>query len=277
MKTYKIFAPKKIVPYFLLVFFGITFLIPFLWLVTTSFKTAANVFVFPPQWVPHPFMWENYVKAVNSIPFLTYFKNTVILAVVPIFGQILASSPVAYSFSKIPWKGSKILFSVVLATMMLPNQVTMIPVYIIWAKLGQINSFTPLLLPSFFGAAFNIFLLRQFFMTIPNSLLDAARIDGAGEFLIFSRIVLPLSKPVITAIAILTFISGWDSFMEPLIYLNDSSKWPLSLGLQAFLFEHHQQWELLMAASVLFIIPMVIVFFIGQKQFIQGIVMTGFK
>lgn len=272
----KIFK-NTIFPHILLMVFGITFLFPFLWLVSSSFKTPANIFKIPPQLIPIPFEWINYVKAVKSIPFLMYLKNTLILAIIPIFGQVFSSSLVAYSFSKIPWKGGKMLFGIVLATMMLPGQVTMIPVYVIWSKLGQINTFTPFILPSLFGSAFNIFLIRQFFMTIPNSLLDAARIDGAGEFRIFSQIMLPLSKPVLTTVSLFTFIGGWNDFMGPLIYLNDSNKWPLSLGLQAFLFEHNQQWELLMAASVLFTIPMIIIFFIGQKQFIEGIVMTGMK
>lgn len=268
---------QVILPQMILILFGVVFFIPFLWLLTTSFKTPENIFKFPPQWIPKPFMWQNYIRAYNSIPFLTYLKNTIIIAVAPIIGQVLSSALVAYSFSKIPWKGRSILFGIVLATMMIPGQVTMIPIYIVWAKLGQINTFTPFILPSFFGAAFNIFLIRQFFMTIPDSLLDSARIDGAGEFTIFYKIMLPLSRPVLTTIALFTFIGGWNDFMGPLIYLNDVSKYPLSLGLQAFLYQHSQQWELLMAASVLFTIPMIIAFFVGQKQFIQGIVMTGFK
>ncbi|MDI3312031.1 MAG: carbohydrate ABC transporter permease [Thermoanaerobacterium sp.] len=273
MKTIR----KVILPHAVLILFGIVFFIPFLWMLTTSFKTPANIFKFPPQWIPKPFMWQNYMKAYTSIPFMTYLRNTIILAVTPVFGQVFASALVAYSFSKIPWKGSKILFGIALSTVMLPGQVTMIPIYIIWAKLGLINTFTPFIVPSFFGSAYNIFLIRQFFMTIPDNLLDSARIDGASEFTIFYKIMLPLSKPVLTTVALFTFIGGWNDFMGPLIYLTDGSKYPLSVGLQAFLYQHSQQWELLMAASVLFTIPMIIAFFVGQKQFIQGIVMTGFK
>ncbi len=190
---------------------------------------------------------------------------------------MFSSALVAYSFSKIEWKGKKILFPLVMATMMLPSQVTMIPVYIIWSKLEMVNTFTPLILPSLFGSAFNIFLLRQFFSGIPDSLIEASRIDGASEFRIFAQILLPLSKPVLTSIALFTFMGGWNDFMGPLMYLNESSKWPLSIGLQAFMFQFQQQWELLMAATVLFTVPMIIVFFLGQKQFMEGIVMTGFK
>ncbi len=268
---------KKILPQVILIFFAIIFSLPFIWLVSTSFKSPENIFKIPPQWIPKPFKPDNYIKAVKAIPFFTYLKNTLIISIIPIFGQIISSSLVAYSFSKIEWKGKKVLFPLLMATMMLPGQVTMIPVYIVWSKLKLVNTFVPLILPSFFGTAFNIFLLRQFFLTIPDSLIEAARIDGAGEFRIFWKIIMPLSKPVLTTIALFTFMGGWNDFMGPLLYLNDSRKWPLSIGLQAFMFQYNQQWELLMAATVLFTVPMIIVFFIGQKQFMEGIVMTGFK
>ncbi|MFU0799817.1 MAG: carbohydrate ABC transporter permease [Xylanivirga thermophila] len=276
LKTKKIFK-KKILPHILLILFGIMYFLPFLWLLSTSFKTPDQVFEYPPKWIPDPFAWGNYPKAMSTIPFFTYLKNTVILAVIPIFGQVLSSSLVAYSIAKIPWKGGKKLFGIILATMMLPHQVTMIPLYVTWAKLDMVNTFVPLLVPSFFGGAYNIFLLRQFFKTVPDSLLEAARIDGASEGRIFFQIMLPLSKPVLTTIALFTFMGGWNDFMTPLIYLNDSAKWPLSIGLQAFMIEFDTKWELLMAASVLFTIPMIITFFVGQKQFIEGIVTTGLK
>ncbi len=268
---------KTVIPHVVLIFFAIIFSLPFIWLVSTSFKTPENVFKMPPQWIPRPFKPENYINAVKAIPFFTYVKNTLIISIIPIFGQMIASALVAYSFSKIDWKGKKILFPIVMATMMLPSQVTMVPVYIIWSKLGLVNTFTPLILPSLFGSAFNIFLLRQFFAGIPDSYIEASRIDGASEFRIFAQILLPLSKPVLTSIALFTFMGGWNDFMTPLMYLNESSKWPLSIGLQAFTFQFQQQWELLMAATVLFTVPMIIIFFLGQKQFMEGIVMTGFK
>ena len=268
---------KTVIPHVVLIFFAIIFSLPFIWLVSTSFKTPENVFKMPPQWIPRPFKPENYINAVKAIPFFTYVKNTLIISIIPIFGQMIASALVAYSFSKIDWKGKKILFPIVMATMMLPSQVTMVPVYIIWSKLGLVNTFTPLILPSLFGSAFNIFLLRQFFAGIPDSYIEASRIDGASEFRIFAQILLPLSKPVLTSIALFTFMGGWNDFMTPLMYLNESSKWPLSIGLQAFTFQFQQQWELLMATTVLFTVPMIIIFFLGQKQFMEGIVMTGFK
>ncbi len=268
---------RNIVPTILLLFFGVVFAAPFVWLVSTSFKTPENVFKFPPQWIPVPFEWQNYLEVFVRIPFLLYLRNTVIIAVVPVIGQIFSSSMVAYSFSKIPWEGSRYLFGIVLATMMLPFQVTMIPLYIVWSRLGLINSFAPLLIPSFFGSAYNIFLLRQFFNGIPDSLVHSARIDGSSEWGILFKIIMPLSKPALTTIGLFTFIAGWNNFMGPLIYFQDSKLFTLSLGLQTFMFEMNKQWEVLMAASTLFTIPMIILFFIGQKQFIKGIVMTGFK
>lgn len=268
---------KKIIPHLLLIIFGIIFAMPFIWLVSTSFKTPENVFKFPPQWIPVPFKWQNYAEAFTRIPFLLYLKNTLIIATVPVIGQLLSSSIVAYSFSKIPWKGSKYMFGIVLSTMMLPFQVTMIPLYIVWSRLGMINTFAPLLIPSFFGSAYNIFLLRQFFKGIPDSLVHSARIDGASEVRILFGIILPLSKPALTTIGLFTFMSGWNNFMGPLIYFQNSKLFTLSLGLQTFMFEMNKQWEVLMAAATMFTIPMIILFFVGQKQFIKGITMTGFK
>lgn len=268
---------KKIIPHLLLIIFGIIFAMPFIWLVSTSFKTPENVFKFPPQWIPVPFKWQNYAEAFTRIPFLLYLKNTLIIATVPVIGQLLSSSIVAYSFSKIPWKGSKYMFGIVLSTMMLPFQVTMIPLYIVWSRLGMINTFAPLLIPSFFGSAYNIFLLRQFFKGIPDSLVHSARIDGASEVRILFGIIIPLSKPALTTIGLFTFMSGWNNFMGPLIYFQNSKLFTLSLGLQTFMFEMNKQWEVLMAAATMFTIPMIILFFVGQKQFIKGITMTGFK
>lgn len=277
MKNSSSALKRNILPGILLFIFGMLFVVPFVWLVSTSFKAPENVFKFPPQWIPAPFKWQNYIEVFNRIPFLLYLKNTLIIAVVPVIGQILSSSIVAYSFSKIPWKGSRYLFGIVLATMMLPFQVTMIPLYIVWSKLDLVNTFAPLLVPSFFGSAYYIFLLRQFFKGIPDSLIYSVRIDGASELRILFSIVLPLSKPALTTIGLFTFMGGWNDFMGPLIYFQSSKLFTLPLGLQTFMFEMNRQWEVLMAASTLFTIPVIILFFIGQKQFVKGIVMTGFK
>lgn len=261
----------------ILIFFGVIFMIPFLWMVSTSLKIPENVFRLPIQWIPNPVKWSNYAEAVIRIPFARYFLNTLITSVIPIFGMIISSSLVAYSFAKIPWKGREILFGIVLATMMLPFQVTMIPLYVVWSKLKLVNSFVPLVLPSFFGYAYYIFLLRQFFKGIPDSIVDSGRIDGASELRILYKIILPSSKPVLITVAMFTFMAGWNNFMGPLIYLQSPKLFTLTIGLQAFMFEMNKKWEVLMAASTLFTIPMIIFFFIGQKQFVEGIVMTGVK
>lgn len=268
---------KVILPHAVLIFFAIVFIMPLLWQVSTSLKYAEDVFKLPIQWIPERVRWENYIDVLMRMPFLTYLKNTIIISILPAIGQVLSSSIVAYSFTKIPWKGGKVLFPVVMATIMLPFQVTMIPVYGIWKKLGQIDTFTPFLLPSLFGSAYNIFLLRQFYLTIPDSYIDSARIDGASEFRILVKIMMPLSKPILTTVALFTFIGGWNDFQGPLIYLNNTEMYTLAIGLQTFLQEHHSEWELLMAGSTLFMLPMIVIFFLGQKQFIKGIVMTGIK
>jgi multiple sugar transport system permease protein len=268
---------KSVLPHMLLIFFAAIFIIPLVWQLSTSLKFPEDVYKMPPEFIPTRIRLDNYVDAFLRMPFLTYLKNTLIIAIVPIFGQILASSMAAYSLTKVQWKGRRILFPVIMATIMLPSQVTLIPVYVIWSKLGAINTFSPLLVPSLFGSAYYIFLLRQVYLRIPDSYIDSSRIDGAGELTILFRILMPLSKPILTTIVIFTFISGWNSFYEPLIYLNDGSMYTLAIGLSAFTEERRSQYELLMAASTLFMLPMIIVFFIGQKQFIKGIVLTGIK
>lgn len=266
--------------YLFLTLFAIIFIFPLLWQVSTSIKFSADVFDTSAgiirSFIPTRIRWQNYPDALTRIPFFNYLKNTLIVAAIPVIGQVLSSSFAAYSFTKIPWKGGKVLFLVALSTMMLPSQVTMIPLYTTWVKLDAINTFWPLVLPSFFGGAYNIFLLKQFYGTIPASYLDAARIDGAGEFTILAKIMMPLSKPIITTISLFTLIGGWNAFDGPLLYL-DSDKYTLAIGLQVFKQANNSEWELLMAASTVFILPLIIIFFVGQKQFISGIVMTGFK
>lgn len=268
---------KKVLPHIFLIFFACLFIAPLVWQVSTSLKFPEDVFKLPPEWIPKRIRLANYPDAINKMRFFTYLKNSLILSIVPVIGHMISSSMVAYSFTKIPWKGKKILFPICLATIMLPFQVTLIPLYGIWTKLGGINTFAPLVVPSFFGSAYNIFLLKQFYQTVPDSYLDSGRIDGASELRILFQILMPLSKPILTTIAIFTFIGGWNDFQGPLIYLNDGNMFTLAIGLQVFLQEHRTQWELLMAASTLFMLPMIVIFFIGQKQFVKGIVMTGFK
>lgn len=256
---------------------GASFLLPFLWLVSTSLKSDAQVFAFPPVWLPRPIQWANYPRALTYIPFFSYLLNTLVISGANVLGILLSCPLVAYGLARVRWAGRDLLFVIVLATMMLPYQVTMIPLFIVFKSLGWVGSYKPLIVPAFFGAPFFIFLLRQFFMTIPFELSDAARIDGCSELRIFWRIVLPLSKPALATVALFTFIANWQDFLGPLIYLNDEATFTLSLGLRKFLTEHSAEWALLMAASTAVVAPIIVLFFFTQKTFIQGINMTGLK
>jgi multiple sugar transport system permease protein len=256
---------------------SLLFLAPILWMVSTSLKDSSQVMAYPPVWFPWPPKWENYKIAVNAIPFALYLKNTVTICVLSIIGTLLSSTLVAYSLAKIPWPGRNVLLLLILSTMMLPFPVTMIPLFVTFARLGWINTFKPLVVPAFLGNAFYIFLLRQFFMTIPAELSDAARIDGASELGIFARVVLPLSKPVLAVVALFQFLGSWNDFLGPLIYLQSNEKYTLAIGLQMYRTTNWVEWELLMAASTLVVIPILILFFFAQRTFIEGIAITGIK
>lgn len=267
----------KIIIYILLSSIGFTFLLPFLWMLSTSLKTDDQLFVYPPKWIPRPIKWQNYYRAISYLPFPRYLRNTLIITLTSMVGVIFSSSLVAYSFAKLRFPDRNLLFILLLSTMMLPGQVTMVPVFILFRTLGWVDTFYPLIIPAFFGNAFFIFLLRQFFLTIPQELIDAARIDGCPEIKIFSNIVLPLSKPALTTVGIFSFMGGWNDFLGPLIYLFSEEKKTLALGLQSFQSLHASEWTLLMAASVLMILPVLIIFFFAQRYFIQGITLTGIK
>lgn len=264
--------------YVMLLFFAAVFIIPFLWVLSTSLKGNEQIFVVPPEWIPKTLHFENYAKVFERMPFLQYLRNSLLVTGLSILGTVLTSSLVAYAFACLRWPGRNVLFIVILVTMMLPLQVTMIPVFVLFKELGWLNTFKPLIVPAFFGGgAFNIFLLRQFFLGIPRDLSDAARIDGCSEFRIYWNIMLPLAKPALATVAILTFMFSWNDFLGPLIYLSDSMKGTLALGLSMFVGQHATEWALLMAASVLMMIPMVLLFFFFQRYFIQGFMMSGIK
>ncbi|MDK2878210.1 MAG: multiple sugar transport system permease protein [Thermoanaerobacteraceae bacterium] len=263
--------------YILLIIFGIAFMVPIIWMLSTSLKTPADIYQHHPKIIPSRLEWRNYIDAVTSIPYFKYVWNTTVISFFSVAGQLFAAPLVAYSISKIKWPGSKIVFALIISTMFLPYQVTMIPVYMIYYKLGLVGTFVPLILPNFFGYAFYIFLLRQFIITIPDSLIEAAKIDGASEFRIYWQIILPLIKPALTTVAVFTFLGSWSDFLGPLIYLNEENMYTLSLGLRQFLTEHSIAWGPLMAATTIFIIPTIIIFFLAQKQFIEGISTTGNK
>lgn len=263
--------------YLLIVVFSIVFFAPFLWLLSTSFKTAQEIFQFPPTLFPAKINFNNYFLAITKMPFLTYTLNTVMITLLCVVGQVISSAMVAYSVSKIKWKGGRIIFPIIVGTMMIPSQVTMIPLYMIFTKMNLVGTIAPLTLPAFFGGAYYIFLMRQFFRTIPDSLVEAATIDGAKEGTIFFKIMLPLCKPALTTVAIFTFLATWSDFLGPLLYLNKQEEYTLSLGLQAFMQEHYVEWGPLMAASAIFTVPIVVLFFFAQSYFIEGITVTGMK
>jgi multiple sugar transport system permease protein len=257
---------------------GIVVTIPFLWMLSTSLKDEGSVFLYPPQWIPQPLHPENYVQAMTVLPFAVFFRNTLITTLVPLVGALLSGSLVAYSFARLRWPGRDLWFLVLLATLMLPEQVTLIPRFILFRELGWINTFLPLIVPPYFAVgAFNVFLLRQFFMTISTEVTDAARIDGTGVLGVYWRIMLPLSKPALAAVGIFVFKGHWDDFLGPLIYLNTQANFTLALGLVAFQGEFATYWNLLMAASLVVMLPVLLLFFFLQRYFVQGVVFTGIK
>ena len=262
----------------LLGFVAVFLLLPLVWMLSTSLKDPSGVFAFPPNFIPHPVRLMNYKLAMTALPFGRFFRNTLTITIAALIGQLSSCSLVAFSFARLRWSARDALFIVVLSTMMLPHQVTLIPTFLIFRGLGWLDTFLPMIVPAFFGGGpFLIFLMRQFFMTISLELDDAARIDGCSTFGIYARILLPLSKPVLTAAAIFSFQSHWNDFIRPLIYLQSMDKFTLSLGLRTFQGSYGTEWHLLMAASLVVMLPVLILFFVAQQYFIQGVVFTGVK
>lgn len=257
--------------------FSVVFMIPFLWMMSTSLKSTQQVFVNPPVWLPSPWLFENYLLAFSRIPYLRYTLNTLFITFFSVIGNVISASMVAYSLSKIRWKGAGVIFGLVLATMMIPYQVTMIPTYMIWMKLKLVGTYLPLIIPCFLGGSYYVFLLRQFFITIPNSLIESATIDGAGHIRTFFSILIPLTRPALTTVGIFAFLYAWSDFLGPLLYINKQESYTLSLGLQGYITAHYVEWNLLMAAAAIFTVPIVIIFFFAQRQFIEGITITGLK
>ncbi len=268
---------RSITAHTALILLSLVFLVPFLWLVSTSLKPDTQILVFPPVWIPQPVTFQQYVLGLSYIPFLTYLKNTAIYCGLSVIGCVISSSLVAYSLARIRWSGRELLFAVIIATLMVPTQVTLIPLFLVFKNLGWIGSLKPLIVPYFFLQPFSIFLLRQFFLTIPHELSEAARVDGANEFRIYWSIIMPLATPVLATVGLFTFLGTWNDYLGPLIYLNDPAQYTLSLGLAQFQGEHNVLWGPLMAVSVVMIVPVLIAFFFTQRTFIQGITMTGIK
>ena len=270
---------KRGIIYILLSLGAIVVFLPFAWTLSTALKAPDEIATFPPQWIPDPPQWSNFQEAVTIRPFGRWFLNTLFVVGVSTFGTVASASMVAFSFARLRWPGRNALFLVVLATMMLPSQVTLIPTFILFRELGWLNTLLPLIVPPFFARnAFYVFLLRQFFMTIPLDLDDAARMDGANHFQIYLYIILPMSRPALAVAALMFAQFKWKEFLAPLIYINKSEMFTVSLGLRTFIGEQWgTEWHLLMAANIVFMIPLIAIFFVAQKYFIQGVVITGVK
>lgn len=252
------------------------FLLPVAFVLLTSLMTDQQALT--PEYWPQPFRWSNYVQVFEKSALEVYVFNSVRIAVLSTVGIILSTIPVAYALSRLRWRGRQAVFVIILATLMLPFQVTVVPLYVVFVRYGWIPSLKPLIIPAFFGDAFSIFLLRQFFLTIPDELTDAARVDGASEFQIMTRVIVPLAKPAIAAVALFHFLWSWNDFFGPLLYLiDDQNLWTVTVGLSEFETLHHVEWNLLMAACVLFMLPVIVMFFLAQRVFIEGVTLTGVK
>lgn len=264
-----------------MVVFAAIFLLPFAWLLSTSLKTLPEAFRTPPVFFPLKAQWQNYVDVFTRVPLFRYFVNSLFISVTTTAGILVSTSMGAYAVTKVAWRGARLLFPLMMATLLLPVQVALIPTYLVFRTLHLTGSFAPLILPSFLGGGigggYYIFLLRQFFLTVPDSLFESAHIDGAGEARIFLTIMIPLCQPALLTVAIFNFLNTWSDFISPLIYLTKKESYTLSLGLQAFLGEHHVEWNLLMAASAFFTLPTIILFFFAQKYFIEGVKTSGLK
>lgn len=262
--------------YVVLCFLAVVLALPLFWLVTTSLKTGGQTFLMPPKWIPDPFVWSNYSDAFRAVAFHEYFWNTIRIVFFATTGALLTASLAAFAFARLRFPLRGTLFVMVLSTIMLPSIVTLIPTFIVFRTLGWIDTFLPLIVPLWFGGgAFNIFLFRQFFMTIPLELDEAARIDGASNLRIYWGVILPLSKPVIATIAVFAFIHNWNDFFEPLIYLQSPENWTMAIGLRGFRDLYSTQWNLMMAASTAMIMPLLVLFFLAQRYFVSGIQMSG--
>ncbi|OLE23614.1 MAG: sugar ABC transporter ATP-binding protein [Catenulispora sp. 13_1_20CM_3_70_7] len=266
----------RVVGYALLIAAALAVLVPFLWMVSSSLKRDNEVFTIPVQWIPHSFQWHNFVDIWSQVPMGTYLKNTVFLSSVITFLQVLTGSFAAYGFAKTRFRGRDTLFFAYIATIALPWQAYMIPQYIMMQKAGLTDTYTSLILLQAFGA-FGVFLMRQYYMTIPDELCEAARVDGLSEYGIWARIILPLSKPALASLALLTFVNTWNDYMGPFIYLTSNDHWTIQLGLQSFIGQYDSEYAMMMTGSVLSVLPILVIFLLGQRYFIEGIATSGMK
>jgi multiple sugar transport system permease protein len=268
---------RSALPFLVALLVTAAFVLPLYWMVIGSLKESVEFFQRPPTWYPHRPRFENYLDAITRIPFMSYLKNSLYYAVGSALGACLSSAIVAYGFAKLKWKGRDVAFSVVMLTMFLPYQVTMIPTFLVFRAAGLVDSLWPLILPAFFGNAFFIFLMRQFIRTLPDELLDAARMDGCSEFGVFLRVVIPLVRPALVVVFLNQFLNAWKDFLGPLIYITDDSKWPLSLALQQFQSAQDSEVNLILACATVFTIPLLVIFLFTQRYFIEGVTFSGLK
>lgn len=264
-------------PFLLALLVTAAFVLPLYWMVIGSLKGPGELFQRPPTWYPHTAHFENYVEALTRIPFFQYLKNSLIYAIGSAIGACLSAAIVAYGFAKLQWKGRDFAFGIVMLTMFLPYQVTMIPTYLVFRAAGLTDSLWPLILPACLGNAFFIFLMRQFMRSLPDELLDAARLDGCSEFGVFFRIVLPLVRPALVVVFLNQFLNAWKDFLGPLVYITDETQWPLSLALQQFQSAQDSEVSLILACATVFTIPLLVIFLFTQRYFIEGVTFSGIK
>lgn len=280
-RSAKLTVATKVAVYAALIVLSVPAILPMLWMVSTSLKTDKQIFgtsdLSLRSLIPTPFDTHNYPAALQNMPFLLYLRNTLLLCICTVVGSVASSAIVAYGFAKLTFPGKSAMFAVMIATMALPGQVTMIPMFSLFRSLGWYGTYLPLIVPAFTASAYYVFLMTQFFRTVPTEMSEAAKVDGAGDWTIFYRLILPLSKPALATCALFQFIGTWNDFLGPLLYINDPAKYTLAYGLQQFVSHYGGFFAQLMAAATIFTLPIIILFFFAQKTFIQGISTTGGK
>lgn len=267
---------RRVLLYIVLILIAVIMVVPFLWMLSTSLKTQYDAVKIPPVWIPNPPQWENYVKLFTEQPMFQFMLNTIKIVFFVVLGQLFFSSLAAYSFARISFKGRNVVFFFYIATLMVPGQVTMIPTYLMFAKAGLTDNHLALILPAFFSA-FGVFLLRQFFMSLPRELEEAAEIDGCNPFMTYWRIMLPLVVPAMLTLGVFTLMNTWNDYMGPLIYLSSPEKYTMTLGIAYFKGVYTTQWNLVMAGSIVSVVPILIAYLCAQKYFIEGIAFSGVK
>jgi multiple sugar transport system permease protein len=267
----------RVLDYGFMIFLAFTMLVPLFWMISTSLKTPPQIAVYPPVWIPDPPAWGNYPEAFSAAPFVLFFANTFKVSLLETAGTLIVSSLAAFAFARLRFRGKEAVFFILLGTMMIPYTVRVIPLYAMFNLFNWINTHTALVLPPMLSNVFGVFLLRQFFMSLPMDLDEAARIDGASSFVIYSRVILPLSKPALATLGLFTFRTAWNQFLPALVFINTSKKQLITVGLAMFRGEYETSWNLMMAAAVISIIPIIILFASAQKYFIRGIALTGIK